>query len=166
MAESQAEPQAFTCHWHPETATRLSCSQCRRHICTVCLVQAPVGIRCRECGRAQPLPTFDVRPVNYARAVAVAAGVFVLGTLVWFVLDLINNGWLASLIMPPVIGYATGYLVSRAVNLKRSRGLMLIAGGTVVLASLVGVTLTGILGLWGLMSVAVGVLIAIGRVRL
>ena len=168
MAESQAEPQAFTCHWHPETATRLSCSQCRRHICTVCLVQAPVGIRCRECGRAQPLPTFDVRPVNYARAVAVAAGVFVLGTLVWLALAFVN-GWLAGLIMPPVIGYATGYLVSRAVNLKRSRGLMLIAGCTVVVASLVGVFLTidlGVWGLWGLMSVAVGVLIAIGRVRL
>ena len=126
---------------------------------------SPVGIRCRECGRAQPLPTFDVRPVNYARAVAVAAGVFVLGTLVWFVLAFVN-GWLASLIMPPVIGYATGYLVSRAVNLKRSRGLMLIAGGTVVLSFLVGVALTGTLELWGLMSVAVGVLIAIGRVRM
>ena len=129
---------------------------------------SPVGIRCRECGRAQPLPTFDVRPVNYARAVAVAAGVFVLGTLVWFGLALVN-GWLAGLIMPPVIGYATGYLVSRAVNLKRSRGLMLIAGGTVVVASLVGVFLTidlGVWGLWGLMSVGVGVLIAIGRVRM
>ena len=67
MAEQQTGPQTVTCHWHPTVSTGLSCGQCRRPICTDCMVQVPVGIRCRECGRAQPLPTFDVRPANYAR---------------------------------------------------------------------------------------------------
>ena len=44
------EANASYCNWHPETETRLFCSQCGRSICTLCMVQVPVGIRCRECG--------------------------------------------------------------------------------------------------------------------
>ena len=173
MAEPQHnEPPARVCHWHPETSTGLWCGQCRRAICTLCLVQAPVGIRCRECGRAQPLPTFDVRPANYARAAGVAAAIVILGALLWVGLSLVNP-YLTRLVMPLLIGYAMGDLVSRAVNLKRSRGLMFIAGGGVLLSCLVGMILASILigvpitlGLWGLLAFGGGVLIAIGRVRL
>ena len=131
MAEQQTEPQAITCHWHPGVSTGLSCSQCRRPICTECLVQAPVGIRCRECGRAQPLPTFDVRPAFYVRAAVVAAVIAVIGVFLGTFLAMLIGG-LAFVVMPLAVGYAAGEVISRVVNLKRSRGLMCIAGGTVV----------------------------------
>ena len=169
MAEEQTESQAITCHWHPGVSTGLSCSQCRRPICTACLVQAPVGIRCRECGRAQPLPTFDVRPANYAKAVVAAVVIAVLGVLLWLTLGFFTGTWMWSLVVTPLAtGYAAGEIISRVVNLKRSRGLMVIAGGTVVLTVLVGMYLTAapVFTLWGLLAVAGGVLIAIGRVRL
>lgn len=169
MAEQQTEPQTITCHWHPEVSTGLSCSQCRRPICTACLVQAPVGIRCRECGRAQPLPTFDVRPANYARAVVAAAVIAVLGVLLWLTLGFFTGTWMWSLVVAPLAtGYAAGEIISRVVNLKRSRGLMVIAGGTVVLTVLVSIFLTGapVFSLWGLLAVVGGVVIAIGRVKL
>ena len=169
MAEPQNEPQAMTCHWHPTVATGLSCGQCRRPICTACLVQVPVGIRCRECGRAQPLPTFDVRPVNYARAAATAVGIVVVGTILWFVLAGFAGPWLAGIVMPPAIGYVAGTVISRVVNLKRSRGLMYIAGGTVVVPAIVMLLLLsgpGMLSLWGILAAVGGVLIAIARVRL
>ena len=67
-----------------------------------------------------------------------------------------------------IVGYAAGELISRVVNLKRSKGLMYIAGGTVVLSSLVAMILTGglVLNLWGILALILGVVIAIGRVRL
>lgn len=135
------------------------------------MVQVPVGIRCRECGRAQPLPTFDVRPANYARAGFTAIGIVLLGVVLWFVLTMIARAWLASIVMPLAVGYAAGEIISRVVNLKRSRGLMYIAGGTVV-ATVVATAVIGlligtlVLSLWGILATIGGVLIAIARVRL
>ena len=169
MAEQQTEPQTMTCHWHPAVPTGLSCSQCRRPICTECLVQAPVGIRCRECGRPVPLPTFDVKPSNYAKALAVAAGLVVLGVLLWLTLGFFAKTWFLSYIVTPLaVGYLAGEIISRVVNLKRSRGLMYIAGGTVVLTTLIAMFMTSglVLSLWGILAVIGGVLIAIARVRL
>ena len=168
MAEQQSETQAITCHWHPTVTTGLSCSQCRRPMCTECMVQVPVGIRCRECGRAQPLPTFDVRPSTYARALVAAVLVTVLGVILWIVLyNLLLGPW-SFVVMPLVVGYAAGELISRAVNLKRSRGLMFIAAGTVVVTLLVSMFLLGLPGisLWTILSIIGGILVAIGRVRL
>ena len=168
MANPQTEPQTMTCHWHPATQTGLSCSQCGRPICTSCLVQAPVGIRCRECGRARPLPTFDVRPANYVRAIIAAAAILVVSVVIWYFVAIYAGYWLASIIMPLATGYGSGELISRAVNLKRSRGLMYIAGGAVVLATLISLVFSWpiAVSLWGILAAGGGVLIAIGRVRL
>ena len=167
MSEQPGGPRIATCYWHPTVSTGLSCSQCQRPICTECMVQVPVGIRCRECGRAQPLPTFDVRPANYARAVVVAAVIGIAGVVLTVLLALYLGG-LALVIMPLGVGYITGEIVSRVVNLKRSRGLMYIAGGTVVITVLISLFLLDfrLLGLWGLLTTVGGVLIAIARVRL
>lgn len=167
MAEQQTGPQTTTCHWHPTVPTGLSCGQCRRPICTDCLVQVPVGIRCRECGRAQPLPTFDVRPANYAGAVVVAAIIGIAGVVLTVLLGVYIGG-LAFVVMPLGVGYVSGEIISRVVNLKRSRGLMYIAGGTVVITVLVSLFLLDfrLLGLWGILATVGGVLIAIARVRL
>lgn len=169
MANQQTEQQTMTCHWHPDVSTGLTCSYCQRPICTQCMVQAPVGIRCRECGRPVPLPTFDVRPANYAKASAVAVAIGILGVLLWLTLVFFSGTrFLSSLITPVAVGYIAGELISRVVNLKRSKGLMYIAGGTVVLSSLVAMMLTGglVINLWGILALVGGVLIAIARVRL
>ena len=169
MAGQQTEPPTMTCHWHPTVPTGLSCSQCRRPICTECMVQAPVGIRCRECGRPVPLPTFDVRPSNYAKALVVAAVLVVLGVILWLTLGFFTGTWFLSLIVTPLaVGYAAGEIISRVVNLKRSKGLMYIAGGTVVLTTLFAMFMTSglVLSLWGILALIGGVLIAIARVRL
>jgi membrane associated rhomboid family serine protease len=38
-----------TCYRHPGRETGLACSRCGRHICTDCVTQTPVGLRCPEC---------------------------------------------------------------------------------------------------------------------
>lgn len=159
------------CHWHPEVETRLSCSRCQKHICTQCVIQAPVGIRCRDCGRAAPMPTYDVRPTYYARAIAAAAAAAVGGGLLWWLLNLTLNSLfgrvpLLHFVGALAVGYAAGNLISLSVNGKRGAGLALIAGGSVAIAFLISSRLTGpSFDLMGLLLLVLGVFIAVQRVR-
>ena len=168
-------PEAVTyCEWHPGVETRLSCGHCGRSICTQCMVQAPVGIRCRECGRAVRMPTFDVQRTHYLRGFGVAGMVGIGGGFLWwfynlFIILLFEGGLpviLASL--PAVaIGYASGELTSRSVNKKRSPLLSLAAGVSVVLAYVVSVALPNVnfFSLYTLLFIAAGVYIAMQKLR-
>jgi membrane associated rhomboid family serine protease len=44
-------PDTMRCYRHPGRETLLSCSNCERPICTSCMTQAAVGVRCPECAR-------------------------------------------------------------------------------------------------------------------
>jgi hypothetical protein len=164
--ESEREIANY-CYWHPDVETGLSCSRCGKHICSQCMVQAPVGIRCKECGKAARMPTYDVRPTYYIRAIVVAAAVAVGGGILWAIL----NGLLGSIPFVPAligvgVGYAVGELISISVNRKRSLGLAWLAGGAVVVAFLISWQL-GPFGfsLWGLLFIVLGVFLAVQRVR-
>ena len=126
------------CNWHPDTETRLFCSQCGKSICTICMVQVPVGIRCRECGRTERLPTYDVQPTYFLRAIGVAAAVSIVGGLLWFWLNLKFGGVpFISSIFGLAVAYVIGALISRSVNRKRGVALAWIAGGGMVVAYLI-----------------------------
>ena len=131
------EANASYCNWHPETETRLYCSHCGKSICTLCLVQAPVGIRCRECGRPEKLPTYDVQPAYYARALAAAGAAALGGGLLWLLLNYQFGGGPISSIFGLAVAYGIGELISRVVNRKRGVLLSWIAGGAMVLAYLI-----------------------------
>ena len=67
-------------------------------------------------------------------------------------------------------GYAIGEVISRSVNRKRGRGLALIAGVAVVVAYLVSIfppwgLWVGRFSLFGPLAVALGVWIAVNRLR-
>ena len=155
------------CFWHSDRETGLSCSRCGKQICAQCMMQAPVGVRCKECGKPAPMPTFDVTAVYYGRAAAVAIAVALVGGILW----LFANAWLAGIpflngLVGIGIGYTAGELISRSVNRKRSRGLVLLAGGSVAGAFLVTLV-TGFFpySLFELLFIVVGVVFAVQRVR-
>ena len=156
------------CYWHPEVETRLSCSRCGKNVCTQCMVQAPVGIRCRECGRAVRMPTFNVKTTHYAVALAVGAAIAIGGGILWAVFNsLIFRGipYLPSLLAIGV-GYAAGELISLSVNRKRGTALAWIAGSAVVVAFLISWNISRFgFDLFGLIFIFIGVLIAVQRVR-
>jgi hypothetical protein len=164
--ESEREVGTY-CYWHPDLETGLSCSRCGKPICSQCMVQAPVGIRCKECGRAVRMPTYDVQPTYYARAIAVAAVVAIGGGILWAIL----NGLIGAIPFVPALigvgmGYAAGELLSLAVNRKRSRGLAGLAAGSVVVAFLISWWLGPFgFGLWGLLFIVLGVVLAVQKVR-
>jgi hypothetical protein len=137
-------------------------------MCTQCLVQAPVGIRCRECGKAVRPPTFDVQPSYYARAVVVGAAIAIGGGLLWILLVKTVFGEIPYLpsLLAIVVGYAAGELISLAVNRKRGIGLAWIAGGAVLAAFLISwLTLRFSFDVFGLLFIILGVFIAVRRVR-
>ena len=162
---SQEQEAVPHCYWHPEVETGLSCSRCEKSICTQCMVQAPVGIRCRECGKAVRMPTFDVRPTYYARAIAVGAAIAIGGGVMWVLVGVILGPLISSLAGIGV-GYAAGELISLSVNRKRSTGLAWVAVVSVVVAYLISLPSNAWgVNFYGLISLAAGVYIAVQRVR-
>ena len=163
----QEREEALYCYWHPDVETGLSCSRCEKNMCTQCMVQAPVGIRCRECGKAVPMPTYDVQTSYYARAVAVGAVIAVGGGLLWALFTAIFGAIpffpsLAALGM----GYAAGEIIGVSVNRKRGVGLAWIAGSSVAGAFLISwLVVPFSFGIFGLFFIGLGVYTAVQRVR-
>ena len=154
------------CHWHPEVETGLSCSRCEKHVCTQCMVQAPVGIRCRECGAALRMPTYEVRPAYYSRAILVALAVAIGGGILWGIFNGIFVVPFLRSVIALGVGYGAGELISLSVNRKRGAGLGWIAGGSVVMAFLIGLLIHPFSDyLVGLLFIAAGVYLAVKRVR-
>ena len=176
MAEAPSEQtrnssrNPAVCFWHADVETGLSCSRCGKNICAQCLVQAPVGIRCRECGKVQPMPTYDVRPANYTLGIGVAILMLVVGTPVWVVLDnlLLVFGAYGSVsgMLAIVFGFGTGELVSRTVNRKRNSLLALTACAVVVLAYLISRLFSPFgFGVMDVLFLGVGAFLAWQRLR-
>ena len=167
QTETGQDPQqADYCNWHPSVETRLSCSQCGRSICTNCLIQASVGIRCPECGKATKMPTFDVQPTYYARAAGAGAVVAIGGGILWIIFNWIFGGFgILSSLPALAIGYAAGELISASVNAKRSKGLAYIAAGSVIGAYIISLPSSPSAGFFTLIMLALAIYTAVQRVK-
>jgi hypothetical protein len=163
----QEQEAVHHCHWHPTVETGLFCSRCDKFVCTQCMVQAPVGIRCRECGKAVRMPTYDVRPTYYARAAGVAVAVAIVGGLLWALFTAMFG---AIPFFPSLaaigVGYGAGELISKAVNRKRGKGLAWITGCSVASAFLISWLISPFsFSIFGLLFLGFGVYAAVQRVR-
>ena len=163
--QDQDQEATPVCHWHPGVETRLFCSQCGKHVCTQCMVQAPVGIRCREHGKLDRVPTYDVQPTFYARAIGVGVATAIGGGLIWALLISILP--IFSSLGGLAMGYAAAELIGRSVNRKRGNGLAWVAGCTVFGAFLVTLLVHGqwFGGIFPLLFIFVGIYTAIHRIR-
>lgn len=115
---------ATFCARHPNVETYLRCGRCETPICPRCLVQTPVGARCRECANVTRLPTFDVTPIFFARGLAAALVSGVVVGWAW-ALVAVNIGF--GLLIGVFVGMGIGWAISEAVSLatNRKRGLTL-----------------------------------------
>ena len=166
----------------PYRETVLRCGKCEKPFCTKCVVQTPVGLRCRECANLKRLPVYDVPASRLAFATLAGVGSGVLGGVVFFALVGSFSLWLS-----PLFGYAVGEIVSVAANRKRGPNLQLIVFVSIVLGAILGKygpfllsawLGSGALGLvwgnvaqalgrdiWLMLFTAVALIIGIGRVR-
>ena len=167
--EAGHEAGAGYCNWHPDTETRLHCSQCGKSICTLCLVQVPVGIRCRECGRPERLPTYDVQPLYLLRALGTAIAIALVGGVIWGVVDA-NLRFIpfVSFLIGFGVGYGAAELITMSVNRKRGSPLTWMAAGSVGVAGIIHLFFLGPIGATGLLLnlVIIGLAMFIAGARL
>lgn len=165
------------CATHFKVETNLGCGKCGKAICPKCLVQTPVGARCRDCANLDRLPTYRVSSKHYLRAIATGLGMAALCGVAWgavaaefpFFFPFLN------LLLASAVGYAIGEVISLAVNRKRGRGLSVVGGTSVALSYLVsylvmvflfgGITIGLLMIMVHLVALALGIYIAITRLR-
>ena len=160
------------CATHPSVETELTCGRCDRPICPRCLVQTPVGARCRQCAGVRRLPTFEVSPAYAARGAGASLVTGAVVGAVWAGLLSHNLGVVGYFVFFVAlgIGYAVGEAVSWATNRKRGPALQGIAVAGVVEAYLIRNLLEGSAiipsnDFWGYILVAVAAIVAVGRLR-
>lgn len=150
------------CATHPEVETSLRCGRCGRLICPKCLVQTPVGARCPDCAKLKRLPTYEISPRQYLIASGAGLGVAIATGFAWAFIPL--SGYF-SLLIALGVGYAIGEVISRSVNRKRGRGLQVIGGASMVVSYAIYYLFVPWFSLVTIIGLALGILIAVIRLR-
>ena len=159
------------CANHPDTETSLKCGKCGKPICVKCLVQTPVGARCRECAGVRKLPTFRVSGGYYLKGAGASLGMAIVTGLAWGAIDSVMPFFYLGLILAGAVGYAVGEVVSLSVNRKRGLWLAVFGGAAVVISFLVNIFTFGGYpsgGLWiaiDIVAIGIGVYVAVSRLR-
>lgn len=177
-------PGPYRCAAHPSVETYLRCGRCERPICPRCMIQTPVGARCRDCAQLRRLPMFQVGWKDYLRGAAGALGAGLAGGIV---LTLIQSqlpfGGLIVVALLAGYGYLVGEATARVVPRKRGTGLgtvatvavvlglalaragfLIVAGSPPLLALGFGFA-TLATSIWGLLGLIIACAIAFSRLR-
>ena len=165
------EPETMRCATHPDVETTLRCGKCGKPICPRCMVQTPVGARCRDCARLYKLPTFRVSGIYYLRAAGAALGVAIVTGILWGVIETFLPFYLLNLFLAAGVGYAIGEVTSLAVNRKRGPWLAVTGSLGVAFSYTVNVFTLGSIPLgpfqiiFSLVGIGVGIYMAVTRLR-
>ena len=108
-----------SCPRDPGVQTALRCSRCEKPICPKCLIQTPVGGRCRDCAQIAKSPVYTMTNAVMARAAtASVVGGVVMGLIWGFVLLPFSFGFL-SILVGAGLGYAFTRMMEFATGRKR-----------------------------------------------
>jgi hypothetical protein len=99
------------CYRHPKRETRVSCASCGRPICTECMVQTDVGIKCPEDARLpRGARAGSMKNDQIAKTVLTGAGVALAGVAV---VSIIFQIGFFTFILSGLAGYGAGVLIHR-----------------------------------------------------
>jgi len=162
------------CATHPNVETDLRCSRCEKPICPRCMVQTPVGARCRECANVRRLPTYNVSRGIFARAVGAALLSGVALGAAWSFFNLLSF-FFFGIFVGLAVGYCVGQSVSWAAGRRSGPPLQAAAVGGTVVAYVVRMGLLFAFGAWGvsdlrtdvfgLIALVIAAFIAASRLR-
>lgn len=174
------------CARDPSVETYLRCGRCERPICPRCLIQTPVGAKCRDCAQLRKLPMFDIRPLDYLKGFGAGLAAGIGGALLMiFVQIQVPILGIFGLMMVAGVGYGVGEAISRVTRAKHGLWLAIIAALCVPVGLILAWTLVFMFlqeasplaallrgtasvmrgGLWALLSLGFGAAIAYFRVR-
>lgn len=115
--------------------SRLSCVDCGNTICSNCMVECPVGFRCKTCvGGSVPVAGGGVNYLHVARTLAIFAA---LGFAGGWVLTLVSIPFLTCIIAY-FLGLTAGRALSRLIDYRVSGDI----GKTITFGLLIGLSLS------------------------
>ncbi|MGE3913872.1 MAG: hypothetical protein AB7K36_31300 [Chloroflexota bacterium] len=182
----RAAPVAMRCARDPEVETYLRCGGCGKPICPRCLIQTPVGAKCRECAQLRKLPMFDIKPLDYLKGTGAGLAAGIGGGLAMILAQsLVPFVGIFGLMMMAAVGYGVSEAMRWATRRKQGTWIAVIAalcvvfgvilarallltvarGADPVLALQVAAMSIFSGGLWSLLSIGLGAAIAYTRVR-
>ena len=172
-AETYAGLVTF-CATHKNIETALKCSRCGNAICPYCMIQTPVGARCRICANLQksPVATLSLRRLILTLLTTVVLSA-VIGTLWGYFLPGIRSVLFLPIIVSLGVGYVIGESISIVSNRKRTKLLVWMAGAATIFAFVISSLIftfgreSQILS-WGIMelfTVGLSVYLAVTRIR-
>ena len=119
------------CYRHPNRETRVSCATCGRPICTECMRQTEVGIKCPDDARLPRGARAGVMKTDQiVKSFLVGAGVAIIGIPAVAILLQLPFSWLLS----GLAGYGAGTLIHRAGGRNGGPLAMSIGGVAVFIA--------------------------------
>lgn len=132
-------PGPWRCAADPSVETYLRCGRCDKPICPRCMIQTPVGSRCRDCAQLRKLPMFVLRPKDYLKAIGASLGAGI-GTAIvlTLILALVPFAGFLRLFLMAGFGYVVGEAVSKATGNKSGNILGVIAALGVPLGLILG----------------------------
>ena len=153
------------CAKHSKTPTNVRCGRCDTPVCPRCLVFAPVGVRCRDCGKPPKLPQYQVSLPLLLRALAASLAVGAAGgvalSFAWEYL-----GGFFYLIAAAGVGYVVSEATSFAAQRKRGLALGSVAAfGTVAGYAPLIFLLSGAIPVFILLGAVIAAFIAFVRLR-
>ena len=125
--------ETMRCYRHPNRETRVSCATCGRPICTECMVQTDVGIKCPDDARLpRGARAGAMKTPQILRSLLAGVAVALVGALVvYFVLPQIGFG---RFILSAAAGWGAGIFVHRAGGRNGGPIAMAISGVSVAMA--------------------------------
>lgn len=159
------------CARHPQVETTLACSRCGTLICPRCLVQTPVGTRCRECAGVTRLPTVTLSPMFMVRGLGAGlAGGAAAGAAWGFIARGSNFFGLFVFMLALGVGWAISESISVATNRKRSpilQGFAVIGAITAYLVhnAVIGGAILPSGDVWGYLAAGIAAVFASSRLR-
>ena len=135
-----------TCPRHPKVETALRCASCGTLICPACLVQTPVGAKCRDCASQRGLSVFTLTPL---RALAGAAAGLVAGAAAGFAVTFHSSLGLFTLFAAFFYGGFAGEVILRAAGRKLGLKMEILAAVSLSVGALGGRLLVAIVQISG-----------------
>ncbi len=165
--------ESMRCDAHPDVETALRCGKCDKPICPKCMVETPVGARCRECARINKLPTFQISNKQMLVSSCVGLLIAVAYGFLWGMLSLFANFIFLNLLLGAGAGFVISEGMSRVINRKRGTKLAVIAIILVVVSGFASIfTPLGMIYsptimfiMLDIVAVGIGIYVAVNRLR-